>query len=253
MTEDSSVDIILREESWLSDRLQALEKIEDSKFQAICLYSLFESYAQEYNNYCGRDPFAAFRKYVLDFCHSSNGENNFLREYDPVSIYYEYQDIFEKGYDLSFMDRLKELSPDAIIATGIANKMIQELKNSRKRQDSEEPFKYYTFIGLLYKQRNKLSHEHYSPSVSLEHNTLKNVTEPRYHNVLYGNCKPDESLIATTGIWQFDFPLGYLKRLLCTCAINYHAYRKENLNTGNERSIPWTQKKPIKFKYKKTN
>lgn len=249
MKENNPIDIILKEESWLSDRLQELEKIEDSIFQAICLYSLFESYAQEYCNYEKR-AFVAFRKYIVDF--STDEENNFLGEYDPVSIYYEYQDVLGKEHDLSFMDSLGGTSPNAniVIETRIANKMIQKLCSLEKVK-SMESLKYHTFMGLLYGQRNKLSHEHYSSSMSLRYNSLKEQMDPCYHNVIYGNCKPDKNLISTIGIWQFDFPLGYLKKLLCVCAINYHAYRRENKERGGEMRIPWTQKKDIPFKYKK--
>jgi hypothetical protein len=224
--------------NWLEEKLTAIERIDDSYLQMLSMYSLLEAFSQEYDGYKATRSFDPFERFVLEF---SGEVNTFLSKYDPVSLFYKCEDLLKKYFDLNFLGQFDSATIDDAILQGRADEMVSAIR--RNAALTEGQLKYHTFVGMLYRQRNKLSHEHFCVSMSPRFESYNDDTTPRYMKVIYGDVR--DGRIASKDIWQFDFPLGYVKGLLKTCVANYLAIFSDK-RTTREQLIPWCNR-PIKF------
>ena len=108
-------DMYLR--SWLHSKSQIIDNISENYFKALCYFSLIENFAQEYFNYPISNQNAdAFCKFVIKF----NSSYSFLDEYDPVTLYYDFETQLEQSFDLSFLDYGINYNPDQAVLNGKA-------------------------------------------------------------------------------------------------------------------------------------
>ena len=72
--------------NYICEKFRIIDKIEDSVFQSVCLFTLLDCFAQEYNNYPHGKNNTSFCKFIKDFAENSSVID--LEKFDPITLYY---------------------------------------------------------------------------------------------------------------------------------------------------------------------
>ncbi len=230
---------------WLEKKIATIDAIEDTYLQMLCIFSLLEAIAFEYNRYETDNSFNLFKKFVLKYAGEAN---RILLSVDPVSLFYECEDVLKFEFNLDFLGVTDSASWQTAIEHGRSEEIIEIIKKKGCLKDSQ--IYDHTFIRMLYRQRNKLVHEHFSLSMSPRFNGSKSYDTPHYMKVTYGDIRNDE--ISVKEIWQFDFPFGYIRQLFITCIDNY-LKEYENNRVQRYQLYPWCDRKMIFENYTDLN
>lgn len=179
-----------------------IEKMEFYENKIGCLYSIVDTFAQEYSNYSEHKNKKAFCDFILSF--ADKGVYDYLDLIEPITLIY---DISKKKM------KFKELSDANIYSVNSLG--ISELRKSIVVQNSEVSEKNnHTYISLLYKNRSRIIHE--SDSTGL----IRVKSENEYNYPIY---------LDYTSYWRFIFPYKFLKELFLNCIENY-LLNQEKLN-----------------------
>lgn len=218
---------IIEVEAWINKRFGIIDDIPDNYFQGICYFSLLERFAQEYSNYPQKDCNEVFCSFVLLF----QRNYDFLKELDPVTLYYDFQTELENHFDLSFLETKSNYNPIHAVQSGRAEEMYQYLKHLGKKDKRIDRHRY---VKLLYSLRSKLSHELSSPTAmfSTEYELLKFF--PYYSPLSRSYIKNDA--IIRDEVWELKIPVGFIKALARECIISYMHYCQEQKRDPFENS-----------------
>jgi hypothetical protein len=202
-------------QKWLNERFEIINSISDNYFQAICYFALMERFAQEHSSYPKHNSTEAFRDFVIEFQTSYA----FINEYDPVTLFYDFEKELEKDYNLSFLNHGVYYNPDHAIQHGKADAMIESLKHLGKKKKNIERHK---FVYLLYSLRSSLSHECSCHNNMMESNLHLLDEYPYYVSCSRAYYIGDS--ICNDNVWHLVMPVGFIKALAKECIDNYLNY-----------------------------
>ena len=218
-------DIYLR--SWLDSKSQIIDNISENYFKALCYFSLIENFAQEYFNYPTSNQNAdSFCKFIIKF----NSSYTFLDEYDPVTLYYDFETQLEQSFDLSFLDYGINYKPDQAVLYGKASEMVQYLNEAGIDRRIEK----HKFVRLLYSYRSKLSHELFNQHSMLA-TDLHLLPEYPYYISCSRSYETEDGRVRNN-YWDLVVPIGLIKKLALECISNYLDYSLENKNDPFENN-----------------
>ena len=189
---------------FVNSKLSTIDAIKDMTFQTVCLFSLLECFAQEHSDYPKGEPGKVFRKFLIDFLDKE--DLDILNLVDPISLYYNC-DKLESIYSL---DNLTPMIYNPIqIQNGCAD-ILQACDNCLDDKcDKKEKHKY---LNLLYRCRNKISHEMQTPTTRLE--WMQEESHISYHKV--------------SNVWHLSFHNVYLKNIFNKAIKSFINQRDKN-------------------------
>lgn len=218
-------DIHLR--AWLVSKSKIIDNIPDNYLKTLCYFSLIENFAQEYSNYYSpHKSTEMFCEFVLRF----SSHNVFLDQYDPVTLYYDFEAQLKQSFDLSFLNPGLYHNPDQAFLHEKAQEMVQYLNalDTKIRSDRHK------FVRLLYSLRSKLSHELINQHSMLAIDLFLLEEYPYY--VSCSRTYVTEDRIERDEIWELVFPTGFIRILALECINNYLDYSLENKNDPFENN-----------------
>ena len=204
--------------TYVNNKLEIIDKINDCELKSSCLFILLECFAQEYGNYSrnnNREVFSNFLNTFLDKCLVDE-----LNLIDPITLYYSCEKL--RGAfcldDCGFLDDSYVYAP---------NQMRKQCSNILESCDSCvvncSKRKTHRYIDLLYTYRNKLSHEMKAPAYMLKPwNDHEHIS---YFYISKFNIDANTgSSLDDIGFWNLIFPYKYLKNLFSKAIMSYVAY-----------------------------
>lgn len=194
---------------YAESHFQEIAKMTKPLYEAICLFSLVESFAQEYSDY-PKGNAEAFCVFLLKFAKKKYPELDMI---DPVTFRYALQGAGKKivsiekwyekltpGYEYTWKD----------IATTLDFKKVEKEVNSQ----ISKPFKNHKYVELIYKYRCKLSHE-FAPPIHIFKSTYPRETPSYYYGSLDKNEESDKHG------YNLYFPNGFLHKVFACAIFNY--------------------------------
>ena len=186
---------------YVNDLIKDIEKMKYYQNKISCLFSIVDSFVQNYFNYSSYNNQKKFKEFILKF--ADKEKYNYLELIEPITL------IYDKN---NKKIRFEELSDANIYVPNSSS-----IENIRQRNEVltannvlKEKHKY---ISLIYCTRSKLVHEHQSSGI-IGVDTENYDTTP-----IYLDC---------TSYWSLLFPYTFLKELFLNCIENYLKYQKEN-------------------------
>ncbi len=261
---------------YFNNNLQEAKEIGNSKFQAICIYAIIDSFAQEYANY----PVNGVGKSFVEFVNAFQNKYTYLNEVDPVTLFYDVEEhinksvpekcielmnvypeiknerpeLFKPRYEVDIDDlhiRDEILAKDVIVSQEKVNQIITYISNKTNNQDSIKKLKdSHKIINLIYKRRNKLVHE--LSSLGSEYKEESGIEEPFYRDM--GRIYVKEGNWVSDNVFEMVIPNKFLISLTENCINNYLDYCIEhtrmpfenNSNFQRRVGLTWNDK-PIKL------
>lgn len=179
---------------YVNDLIFDIEKMGYYENKVGCLYSVMDSFAQEYFKYPSFGSKNAFCDFILKF--ASKDKYNFLELLDPVTLIYDI---------CSTPIKLDELAEANIYVPNSSS--IRKLCNRKEIKFAEEKDKKrHKYIELIYKNRSKIIHEGNSAGL------IRVKTENNYNTPIY---------LDYSSHWRLVFPYTFLKELFLDCINNY--------------------------------
>ncbi|MHC1695811.1 MAG: hypothetical protein AB9835_11205 [Eubacteriales bacterium] len=218
---DDSIDSRIDEiRNYYNDRIKSAKTIDDKYFQALCLYSLIDSLAQEYSNFSEKQQSKCFIDFALKF----NKRFSFLNTIDPVTLYYDVQEHLNKEVNLDNIKSGYIYNPNEIIEFGISQKIIDDLKSKIPEKEVCKYINNHKYVNLLYKMRSKLAHESITPGYIF---SLKGkMSLPFYiSSSMYDEINGN---IYVHKFWELIIPIEFIENLLRECLENYLLFCKES-------------------------
>lgn len=186
-------------QDYINDLIKDIEKMKYYENKIGCLFSIIDSFAQNYANYSRYNNQKHFEEFILKF--ADKGKYEYLNLVDPVSL------IYDKNNSITRFDELSDANIYCPTSSSIEiMRQREEVINASK--DLKEKHKY---ISLIYCTRSKILHEHQSAGV------IGVETENRESTPIYLDC---------TKYWALLFPYRFLKELFLSCIENYLSYQK---------------------------
>lgn len=212
---------------WLLSEIQTIENIPDNYLQAICYFSLIESFAQEYGNYPTHNIAETFCDFVLMFQKSYA----FLNMIDPITLFYDFQSQLSSSFDLSFMNTHDCYTPETVTREGKTEKMIEKLS---VLGISENAINRHRYVRLLYSLRSKLSHE-MSPPGGLMWSNLHLLKSYPYYTSCGRSYFADGAIIRDE-VWELTVPVGFIKNIAIECVSGYLDFSLKHKNDPFENN-----------------
>ena len=184
---------------YVNDLINDIEKMKYYENKIGCLFSIIDSFVQNYTNYSPYNNQKHFKEFVLKF--ADKEKYDYLDLIDPVSLIYDKENSkmrFEEMSDANIYCP-KSSSIEIMRQRDEVVKATEILKENHK------------YISLIYCTRSKLLHEHQSAGV-IGVDTENDDTTP-----IYLDC---------TKYWSLLFPYRFLKELFLNCIENYLLYQK---------------------------
>lgn len=182
---------------------ELIDDIENMKFyehKYLCLFSLIETFAQNYSSYPPKGTRKCFSDFILKF--SDKEKYSYLDEVDPVTLNY---DLENKAY------KPDELSDGNIYIPSSSS--IVQMRNKLNFNNIPSSIKNnHKYINLIYNVRSKTSHEGQSAGI------IKWSNENEMDTPIYMDF---------TSYWRLLFPYTFLRNLFLNCINNYLDYQKE--------------------------
>lgn len=186
-------------QDYINDLIKDIEKMKYYTNKIGCLFSIIDSFVQNYANYSPYNNQKHFKEFILKF--ADKEKYDYLDLIDPVSL------IYDKNNSKM---RFKELSNANVYCPKSSS-----IENMRQREEvinaNETLKENHKYISLIYCTRSKILHEHQSTGV-IGVDTENNDTTP-----IYLDC---------TRYWSLLFPYRFLKELFLNCIENYLLYQK---------------------------
>lgn len=179
---------------YVNELIVDIEKMNFYENKVVCLYSIVDSFAQEYFKYKELNNSQRFCQFILKYANKE--KYNYLELIDPVTLIYDVS-----GAKVQF----EELSESSIYTP--TSLSISELRNRIEVIGAEEKFRTkHKYIELLYKNRSKIIHEGNSTGL------IRVEPENNYDFPIYFEC---------TNYCRLVFPYKFLKDLFFDCINNY--------------------------------
>ena len=188
--------------TYFNDIIKTAEKTENYLLMKTMLFSIIESMAQEYCNYCSKNT-EVFVRFVSKFSNVA-----YLNKIDPITTYYEMK---HKGYkintNLDYLEDGYNYSAKQIVDRDGTQEIICEAQKYGINLDKHK------YINLIYKYRCKLVHE--CKSIGINFKSLEEKEDINYISCGF-NIK-----------WELNIPYTFLKKLTKECIEGYIKECKE--------------------------
>lgn len=188
-------------QEYVNEKIKDIDSMKFYDHQVVCLFSLIDSFAQNYASYKNGSNLSRFCNFVLDFVDSN--KYPYLNKIDPVTLTYD-----ENGKP-SLFDELE----DGCIYTPESKEISVLLKGMNLNQIDPKRVDKHSYIKLLYKHRSKVTHEAQSTGL------IRVESENKYDIPIY---------FCYENYWQLVFPYEFLKKLFLDCINNYLQYQKQH-------------------------
>ena len=243
---------------YLLKRLEEAYSIPYLVFSKICMLSMIDMLAQEWNNYPVNGSGAAFSKFVEKFA----DKYDFWEWTDPITLFYEYEPKIQK---IIKSPRLHQMYPDQfppelevtlgstgtydnksireIAKTSITDKLISLIDRQEDAKQKKRLIENHSFIKLLYKFRSKAVHELSSMGSEIK-GANDDADEPYYRDM--GRMYVDDNFIVSCNVVELVIPRKFIYDLTLTCITNYLNYCQDEHklpfqnNAGFKRPVDLT-------------
>lgn len=181
---------------YVKNKLSIADTISDYNIKFLIVFSLLESFAQEWKNYPKYGTSEAFCEFVMTF----QRNYGYLDKVDPVTLYYDFEKELNPHFSLDYLS-----DGCCYYASSLVNEVKSEkiigflISNSITNQKRIEQHKY---VKLLYKMRSKISHEHCHYLWSIVSSTWE-------------ECEP--CFISCGNDWELGFPYPFIRNLAEEC------------------------------------
>lgn len=236
MTNDERIEEI---ERLVQYKLNVIDNIEDYTFKFLCIFSLLENFAQEWAGYPIDRPSEVFE----DFIHKYQKTYTFLKEIDPITLFYDFKDKLSGDFSLDYLESGCIYTPSDLIATGESDKIKKYLLSLDESPKMIRRIEQHKYIKLLYKMRSKISHEQCDYMWAIV-SSKWNEKLPSFISVGRYNVR-----------WELGFPYEFIKQLTEECINNFLIDRKEGkldpfMNNTDDRKfgLAWVDDYCRKYK-----
>lgn len=192
---------------YVKKKLDIADTISDYSIKFLVVFSLLESFAQEWKNYPKYGTSEAFCEFVMTF----QKNYGYLDKVDYITLYYEFEKELKPHFSLNHLSRgcyyyasllVNEKESEKIIDFLIANSITDKKRIEQHR-----------YIKLLYKMRSKISHEHCNYSWSI----VSSIWEEQ-----------EPCFISSSNDWELGFPYLFIRNLTEECIDGFLKSREES-------------------------
>lgn len=194
------------------NQVEEIMKFRSYKTKMLCLFSLIDSFAQEKAEYKGENK-EAFCCFLRNY--SNEGVLDWI---DPITLFYDVEGILNSKELLTELQEGNEyiIGDESILA--LCESIKGDLENSLDESSLQKYLNRHKICELLYRLRNKVTHEVMPMSWVGAERESKNEL-PFYENVarFYSGYDKDNDENA----WVLCVPVGFVRDLLFKCCDNY--------------------------------
>lgn len=207
---------ILEIKEYIDKEITIAKSIENKIFKSIALFSILDSFCQEYSNYSKVPEKEKFKNFVMKYQKSYQ----FLNEIDPVTLYYDVEDYLPDNCQIDFLYPCSMPTVNSVINHESINKMKIELeKNIKFNKNIDTILRNHKFIYLLYRMRSKLVHELTQEQLASDNDDLY-FDMPFYQDTLRFYINNSNQMIQET-CWNLRIPITFIENLTRECITNY--------------------------------
>lgn len=120
MTNDEKIKEI---EQLVKDKIIIIENIQDYTFKFLCIFSLLESFAQEWAGCPVDKPSEVFEDFICKYQISYE----FLKEINPITLFYDFKDELDGKFSLDYLHGGRNYTPIDLIDTGESKRIEKYL------------------------------------------------------------------------------------------------------------------------------
>ena len=211
---------------FLHRELDAMDSIEDTTLQLICMFSALDRLAQEEGNY-PPDSKRAFFQFVLKY----QRQCDYLEAVEPITLYYRVEELIdeivllpgfppEKEVSLDDLGYLYATKVEDILSKGKSEEILAYIEKKKGRDVSAKLAKEHQLISLLYRMRSKAVHEMSGLGETWrpEHRDIK-PAEPYYRDVGRLYVQGDEWM--SDDVVELVIPNTFIRNILADCIEGY--------------------------------
>lgn len=210
--------------SFLNEKLNCIDKITDKSLQLISMFALIDCLAQEQANYPARSK-TAFCAFVL----KNQRQCNYMEAVDPVTLYYDVEDLIDAVENIPGFPPAKEITVDElgpfnsiedVIYSKKAQTILDYCRKKKGDEFSEKKAQQHRLISLIYRMRDKAVHEISGLGESIPAFEEIEQSKPYYRSV-------ERSYVEHDGRWVSDFvvelviPNSFVRNILADCIEGY--------------------------------
>ena len=184
-------------------KFERIDHIDDLILQAICYFSILDSFAQSYYGYKGKNT-----DIFCNFIKKYQNRYSFLEYIDPISLFYDCsQNTTEKDL-FECLDEYTCYYPEDIKKVERLQNYIQKISE----EEGKEKVNKHSYLRLLYQLRNKLVHEMNSPDGGI----CENDNIPHYASCsrIFSGKELDEHPYAKEEVWVLCMPISFIRDLV---------------------------------------
>ena len=206
-----------------------IDAITDRELQLLCMFSLIDCMAQEWANYPSTKT-KSEQDVFCDFVLNHQTKYSFLKEIDPITLYYDVED--EIGFEapqpgFPLIKRVTLTSPwlrsvtkfTDFVHLGKADEIARELRKTKAEEHVARKLERHRLIRLIYRLRSKVTHE-LSP-LGDEHPLMKpyQCGEPYYREV--GRKYIEDGNVVTDHVYELIIPNDFIREIMLDCMDQY--------------------------------
>lgn len=212
--------------AFLEKELSDIDSIKDTTFQLVCMFALIDCLAQEQANY-PRD----FKKTFCDFVLTYQKQCGYMKEVEPVTLYYHIEDEIDEVVKISGFPPEKEISLDdlgylyaekvqSVLLKGKSNEILSYIEAKKGSEFAKKIAGEHQLISLIYRMRSKAVHEMsgLGESWHWEDSDIK-PTEPYYRNV--GRSYVQNGEWVSDNVVELVIPNVFVRSILVDCIEGY--------------------------------
>lgn len=207
-------------------QLSIVDGLNDDSLQLICMFSMIDCMAQEWDNYSERKQSDIFCDFVL----SHQTSFDYLDAVEPITLYYRVEDLIEKQSPFSGMPEERIISLESlvyldlrftkdVVKTNKADEILEYLRKTHGTQYADKKAKEHRLVALLYRMRSKATHEMTGLGSEIKFHKRENYTEPYYRDI--GRTYVENEHIVRDDVCELVIPNAFIKTILTDCINSY--------------------------------
>lgn len=245
-------------ENFVKEINEAIE-IKNNTFQAICIFSIIDSFAQEYANYPTRGANKTFCDFVLRF----QDKYDYLDKIEPITLFYNYEpnikevikypELYEQFPDdfppeleicIDDIQYIDEEPVKKILKYGKSEALLDLIEKNEGEKGRNRYAEKHKIINLIYKMRSKLVHELGRLGRENKWEIEEGKAEPFYR--AKSRMYEKNEFVVSDDVYELIIPNKFLYDLAVNCINNYLNFcEKENRlpfenNSNFQRSVDIT-------------
>lgn len=213
-------------------QLKIVESVDDDMLQLVCMFSMIDCMAQEWDNYSERKQSDIFCDFVL----AHQKSYDYLNKVEPITLYYRVEDLIEKKVLIPGMPEERVVSLESlgyldlrltkdIVNTSKAEEILEYLQKTHGAQYADKKAKEHRVVALLYRMRSKATHEMTGLGSEIRFHKRENYTEPYYRDI--GRMYVENGNIVSDDVCELVIPNVFVRTILEECIASYLSECKE--------------------------